>query len=99
MNKSKNNGITLIALIITVIVMLILAGVSLNALVGDNGIITQAQKAKIAAEDAAWLEEAQMIAVGAQGNQSNIEYLTDEEIASCRRRRIKNRRIKKGKNG
>ena len=34
-DKSKK-GITLIALIITVIVMLILAGVSLNALIGDN---------------------------------------------------------------
>lgn len=34
--EKKNSGITLIALIITVIVMLILAGVSLNALVGDN---------------------------------------------------------------
>ncbi len=38
-------GITLIALVISIIVMLILAGVSLNAVVGDNGIITQAQDA------------------------------------------------------
>ncbi len=42
--KSKN-GITLIALVISIIVMLILAGVSLNAIIGDNGIITQAQNA------------------------------------------------------
>ena len=42
--KSKN-GITLIALVISIIVMLILAGVSLNATIGDNGIITQAQNA------------------------------------------------------
>ena len=40
-----NNGITLIALVISIIVMLILAGVSLNAVIGDNGIITQAQNA------------------------------------------------------
>ena len=52
MNKRKQfrsmkqkNGITLIALVITIIVMLILAGVSLNAVIGDNGIITQAQNA------------------------------------------------------
>ena len=38
-------GITLIALVISIIVMLILAGVSLNATIGDNGIITQAQNA------------------------------------------------------
>ena len=36
-------GITLIALVITIIVMLILAGVSLNATIGENGIITQAK--------------------------------------------------------
>ncbi len=47
MNKRKSfqNGITLIALVISIIVMLILAGVSLNATIGDNGIITQAQNA------------------------------------------------------
>ena len=45
-SKSKNQtGITLIALVISIIVMLILAGVSLNATIGDNGIITQAQNA------------------------------------------------------
>ena len=44
--KTKEySGITLIALVITIIVMLILAGVSLNAVIGENGIITQAQKA------------------------------------------------------
>ena len=41
----STNGITLIALVISIIVMLILAGVSLNATIGDNGIITQAQNA------------------------------------------------------
>lgn len=56
----KNNGITLIALIINIIVMLILAGVSLNAIVGDNGIITNAQSANIKSGMAAleeWLQE------------------------------------------
>ena len=44
-NVKNNRGITLIALVISIIVMLILAGVSLNAVIGDNGIITQAQNA------------------------------------------------------
>ena len=39
----KNKGITLIALIVTIIIMLILAGVSINALIGNNGIITKAR--------------------------------------------------------
>lgn len=38
--RNENSGITLIALVISIIVMLILAGISLNAVIGDNGIIT-----------------------------------------------------------
>ena len=58
--KKKQNGITLIALVITIIVMLILAGVSLNALIGDNGIIRQAQYASFLAEMSAVEEAVQM---------------------------------------
>ena len=48
MNKVKiaNKGITLIALVITVIVLLILAGVTISALSGDNGILQNAGRAK-----------------------------------------------------
>lgn len=59
MNKRKlfqKNGITLIALVISIIVMLILAGVTLNAVIGDNGIITQAQTATYM-QSVAMLEE------------------------------------------
>ena len=41
-----NKGITLIALVITIIVLLILAGVTIAALSGDNGILTRAKDAK-----------------------------------------------------
>ena len=45
--KTKGNkGITLIALVITIIVLLILAGVTIAALSGDNGILTRAKEAK-----------------------------------------------------
>ena len=44
--KNSTNGITLIALVITIIVLLILAGVSIAMLTGDNGILTQASEAK-----------------------------------------------------
>ena len=43
---TSNSAITLIALIITIIVLLILAGVTLNMLMGENGIINKAQLAK-----------------------------------------------------
>ena len=45
LNYRKNKGITLIALVITIIVLLILAGVSIAMLTGENGILSQAQKA------------------------------------------------------
>ena len=48
--KKSTNGITLIALVITIIVLLILAGVSIAMLTGQNGILTQAQMAKTATE-------------------------------------------------
>lgn len=41
----KKNGITLIALVITIIILLILAGVSITTLTGDNGILNKAQNA------------------------------------------------------
>ena len=45
-DKRKEKGITLIALVITIIVLLILSGVTISALSGENGIITNAVKAK-----------------------------------------------------
>jgi len=44
--KKQEKGITLIALVVTIVVLLILAGVSIAMLSGENGIITNAQKAK-----------------------------------------------------
>ena len=43
---TNNKGITLIALVITIIVLLILAGVSIAMLTGNNGILTQANTAR-----------------------------------------------------
>ena len=44
--KKGNSGITLVALIITIIVLIILAGVTISMVVGDNGIITKSKDAK-----------------------------------------------------
>ncbi len=52
MKKHENKGITLIALVITIIVLLILAGVTIASLSGENGILTRAKEAKIATENA-----------------------------------------------
>ena len=50
--KTKESGITLIALVVTIIVLLILAGVSIAMLTGENGILNQATKAKNETEKA-----------------------------------------------
>ena len=42
--KAKEKGITLLALVVTIIIMLILAGVTLNAALGDRGVIKEAQE-------------------------------------------------------
>lgn len=48
----NQKGITLIALVITIIVLLILAGVSIAMLTGQNGILTQANNAQVATREA-----------------------------------------------
>ena len=48
----KTKGITLIALVVTIIVLLILAGVSISMLTGEKGILNQAQNAKNKTEEA-----------------------------------------------
>ena len=59
-NFKSKKGITLIALVITIIVLLILAGVSIAMLTGENGILTQAQNAK---EETSIAEEKEQIAL------------------------------------
>ncbi len=48
----SDHGITLVALVISIIVMIMLATVSLNMTIGENGILTQAQDAKLKQEEA-----------------------------------------------
>ena len=58
--KNGEGGITLIALVITIIVLLILAGVSIATLTGQNGILTRASDAKEQTEIASVKEQAQL---------------------------------------
>lgn len=55
--KKNNYGITLIALAVTIIIMLILAGVTISALTGNSGITTQAKHSKTKNELAAYKEQ------------------------------------------
>ena len=59
MNKNER-GITLLALVVSIVVLLILAGVSVNAIVGDNGILKQASNSVEAKRDATAEEDVSM---------------------------------------
>ncbi len=68
MKKIKNKlqeekGITLIALVITIIVLIILAGISIQLLLGENGIITKAKKGKGDYQEASVREKVEMALV------------------------------------
>ena len=60
MKEKNETAITLIALVITIIVLLILAGISIAMLTGENGILTKAQEAKRRTEEAAANEQAEL---------------------------------------
>ena len=62
--SEKDNGITLVALVITVIIIIILATVTLNFTFGEDGIITKANQAKYMAELSTYKEELSMWQMG-----------------------------------
>ena len=86
--KYSKKGITLIALIVTIVVLLILAGVSIATLTGDNGLLTKAQQAKEENEKAAdrdliamAVSEAQIGENGYQElNQNNLQEAIDNQF-------------------
>ena len=87
LNKAlkRNKGITLIALVVTIIVLLILAGISINALAGQNGILSRTIKAKNDSDVASDLEYLQVEATSElmdyyQGNDTKSEddYILDK---------------------
>ena len=75
MKRKSDKGITLLALVITIIVLLILAGITISAITGNNGIIGNAGKAKEEAEIANEKEIVEKATVQAMGNNKygNIE--------------------------
>lgn len=58
--KKNERGITLIALVVTIIVLLILAGIAINLIVGNNGLFTRAESAEKESEIAEVIDMARM---------------------------------------
>ena len=86
--KQKNKGITLIALVITIIVLLILAGVTIATLLGDNGVLTKATEAKNEQADAtveeaiklAWNEYQMMLNEPTGKNESGTKIASTSKV-------------------
>lgn len=74
----RERAITLVALVVTIVIMLILAGVTIAAISGDNGIIAKANKAKLMAKIAQISDEIQL----QESNKwlKEKRYLTNYEI-------------------
>ena len=68
----STKGITLIALVVTIIILLILAGVSIAMLTGNNGILSQAGRAKDRTREEGAREKIQLEVMGAYDKYGNI---------------------------
>ena len=79
--KKKQKGITLIALVITIIVLLILAGVTISALSGSNGILSNSVEAKKQTIIADVIEQAMIDILSEQANKKGAD-LPDDELTS-----------------
>ena len=70
----KEKGITLIALVITIIVLLILAGVVIATLTGDNGILGKAKTAKTTNDEEKAKEQIKIAVMGSYGKDGELNY-------------------------
>ena len=70
---NKQKGITLIALVVTIIVLLILAGISIATLTGENGLITKTNTAKEKTKQAEAEERVKIEVLGSYGTDGKID--------------------------
>ena len=71
----ENHGITLVALVVTIVVLLILAGVTINLVVGQNGLINRAKEAAKNTTLASLIDEVQTEIVAEQTKVKTMEFL------------------------
>lgn len=78
--KRKKEGITLIALVITIVILVILGGVAFNLAIGENGLFTQAKEAKKQYEIAQMREEIEiaMLQIQAEKSSENGNFTIDD---------------------
>ena len=86
MKTKEMKGITLVALVITIVVLLILAGVSINTVLGDDGIIQKAKEAAEATKRASAEEEMNRLVLEYQlaSNDETLESFLQEKVTEGR---------------
>ena len=86
MKTKEMKGITLVALVITIVVLLILAGVSINTVLGDDGIIKKAKEAAEATKRASAEEEMNRLVLEYQlaSNDETLESFLQEKVTEGR---------------
>ena len=86
MKTKEMKGITLVALVITIVVLLILAGVSINTVLGDDGIIQKAKDAAEATKRASAEEEMNRLVLEYQlaSNDETLESFLQEKVTEGR---------------
>ncbi len=84
--KKTEKGITLVALVVTIVVLLILAGVSINTVLGDDGIIKKAKEAAEATKRASAEEEMNRLVLEYQlaKNDETLESFLKEKVTEGR---------------
>ena len=81
--KYGKKGITLISLVVTIIVLLILAGVTIATLTGENGILTRATEAKDKTEEAQEKEGLELAVTSSQMEDVNTLEITEEKLSDA----------------
>ena len=86
MKTKEMRGITLVALVVTIVVLLILAGVSINTVLGDDGIIQKAKDAAEATKRASAEEEMNRLVLEYQlaSNDETLESFLQEKVTEGR---------------
>ena len=69
MSIRNERGITLVALVLTVVIMIILAAVTINITLGDNGLVQQTKEAAGATINSTTYEQQQIVNLTAQVNE------------------------------
>ena len=91
--KKIDNGITLIALVITIIILLILAGVSIAMLTGENGILTQALNAKNRTDEADDIEKVKLSVSEAQIGDNGYQELNSNNLQEAVNNQFQGRNV------